>query len=100
MDHVRQKAGGPGEKRPADWGRFFGSRCELAFGEWLRRVWKAVRADNCDDLAAQLSYFFVVALFPFFIVLAAIVGFLPFTGLWPHVLTWITQYFPDRVQPY
>lgn len=74
--------------------------CELPPRVWLRRVWKAVRADNCEDLAAQMSYFFLMAFFPFFIVLAAIVGYLPFTGLWPQVLTWITRDFPIRVQPY
>lgn len=87
-------------KKPSGWCRFFGSANGLPFGEWLKRVWKAVLADQCDDLAAQLSYFFVLAMFPFFVVLAAIVGFLPFTGLWPHVLTWITHSFPDNVQPY
>jgi membrane protein len=82
------------------WTQFFGLECKLPVGVWLRRVWKAVVVDCCEDLAAQMSYFFLMALFPFFIVLAAIVGYLPFTGAWPHVLTWITQYFPDPVQPY
>jgi membrane protein len=97
---VRKKTGRSRARTPPRWTRLFGSRCDLSFGEWLKRVWRAVLADHCDDLAAQLSYFFLVAMFPFFIVLAAIVGFLPFTDLWPHVLTWITHYFPDRVQPY
>ena len=82
------------------WTRLFGLECRLPLGSWLRRVWKAVLCDCCEDLAAQMSYFFLMALFPFFIVLAAIVGYLPFTGAWPHVLTWITQYFPDPAQPY
>ncbi len=82
------------------WTRLFGLECKLPLGVWLRRVWKSVLCDCCEDLAAQMSYFFLVALFPFFIVLAAIMGYLPFTGAWPHVLTWITQYFPDPVQPY
>ena len=82
------------------WTRVFGLECNLSLRVWLRRVWKAVLCDCCEDLAAQMSYFFLMALFPFFIVLAAIVGYLPFTGAWPHVLTWITQYFPDPVQPY
>ncbi|HZT70442.1 MAG TPA: YihY/virulence factor BrkB family protein [Terriglobia bacterium] len=82
------------------WTRCCGQECDLPVRTWLKRVWKAVRTDNCDDLAAQISYFFLIALFPFFVVLAAIVGYLPFTGAWPHVLTWITHYFPDSVQPY
>ncbi len=87
-------------KAPRHWARIFGSDADLSFGDWLKHVWKAVLDDHCDDLAAQLSYFFLVAMFPFFIVLAAIVGFLPFTVVWPHVLTWITHYFPDSVRPY
>lgn len=82
------------------WTRLFGLECRLPLWVWLRRVWKAMVHDACEDLAAQMSYFFLIALFPFFIVLGAIVGYLPFTGAWPHVLTWITQYFPDPVQPY
>ena len=82
------------------WTRLFGLECRLPLGVWVRRVWRGVISDSCEDLAAQMSYFFLMALFPFFIVLAAIVGYLPFTGAWPHVLTWITQYFPDPVQPY
>ncbi len=98
--HLRKRKVRPRAKAPRHWARFFGSSSDLSFGAWLKRVWKAVLADHCDDLAAQLSYFFLVSMFPFFIVLGAIVGFLPFTGLWPHVLAWITHYFPDRVRPY
>ncbi len=100
VSDLRKRKDKPARSHAPRWARLFGSECDLPLGEWLRRVWKSVLADNCDDLAAQLSYFFLMALFPFFIVLAAIVAFLPFTGTWPHVLTWITQYFPDRAQPY
>jgi membrane protein len=90
----------PVEKHGLPWTRLFGLECNLSVRVWLRRVWKAVLGDCCEDLAAQMSYFFLMALFPFFILLAAIVGYLPFTGAWPRVLIWITQYFPDPVQPY
>ena len=100
MSYLRKRKDKIARSKPPRWSRLFGFHCDMTLREWLRRVWRAVLADNCDDLAAQLSYFFIMALFPFFIVLAAIVGFLPFTGVWPHVLTWITQYFPDRVQIY
>jgi membrane protein len=100
VGRLRKRRNGPARREAFCWCRLFGSRSGLPLREWLKRVWKAVLADHCDDLAAQLSYFYVLAMFPFFVVLAAIVGFLPFTGLWPHVLTWITHYFPDSVQPY
>lgn len=82
------------------WTRLVGLESNLPVRVWLLRVWQAMLHDACEDLAAQMSYFFTMALFPFFVVLGAIVGYLPFTGAWPHVLTWITQYFPDAVQPY
>lgn len=82
------------------WTRLVGLESRLCARVWVRRVWKAVLADACEDLAAQMAYFVIMALFPFFIVLGAIVGYLPFTIAWPHVLTWITQSFPDAAQPF
>src|SRR5215831_5355280 len=62
--------------------------------ELAKRVWKEVDADNVPGLAAQTSYYFVLAFFPFLIFLAALVGSLPFTGLWDETLGWITVNFP------
>ena len=52
--------------------------------------------DNIVDLAAQVSFYFVLSLVPFLIVLAAIVGWLPSTTLWQSFAQWITDYFPNR----
>ena len=52
--------------------------------------------DNILDLAAQVSFYFVLSLVPFLIVLAAIVGWLPSTTLWQSFAQWITDYFPNR----
>lgn len=70
----------------------------LSVKELVRRVWKKMDADNVPGLAAQTSYYFVLAFFPFLIVLAALVGSLPFTGLWDETLTWITLNFPRESQ--
>jgi membrane protein len=99
VSDLRKIKGKTSPGKASRWARTFGSRRDLPLGEWLRRVWRAVLADHCDDLAAQMSYFFVMTLFPFFIVLAAIVGYLPFTNIWHHVLMWIANFFPERVQP-
>jgi len=64
----------------------------------VKRVWKDVDADNVPGLAAQTSYYFVLAFFPFLIFLAALVGSLPFTGLWDEALAWITLNFPRESQ--
>ena len=76
----------------------------LAFASHARRtVFKIVRLtfkrfldDNILDLAAQVSFYFVLSLLPFLIVLAAIVGWLPSTNLWQSFAQWITDYFPSR----
>jgi membrane protein len=66
----------------------------ISIKELAKRVWRAIDVDNVPGLAAQASYYFVLALFPFLIFLAALVGSLPFTGLWDGVLTWITHDLP------
>jgi len=60
----------------------------------VRTVWNDVMRDDCIDLAAQMSFFFVTSLFPFLVVIGAIVGWLPSTGLWTEMVGWIAAYLP------
>ena len=76
----------------------FGTRMGVPFGELARRVWKQIDADNCLGWAAEMSYYFVAALFPFFLFLAAMVGFLPFTGFWNEIVNWVVLYLPPDAQ--
>lgn len=62
----------------------------------IERTFQRVMDDNILDLAAQVSFYFVLSLLPFLIVLAAIVGWLPSTTLWQSFAQWITDYFPNR----
>jgi membrane protein len=71
---------------------------EIRFWDVVHLVRANVLADNCVDLAAQMSFYFALALFPFLLILAAIVGWLPFTGLWDEVLEWITRSLPVESQ--
>src|SRR5215469_7920927 len=64
--------------------------------ELAKRVWGEIDVDNVPGLAAQASYYFVLALFPFLISLAALVGSLPFTGLWNQFLAWIAHDLPPE----
>jgi len=66
----------------------------LSIIELAKRVWREIDVDNVPGLAAQASYYFVLALFPFLISLAALVGSLPLTGLWNEFLAWITHDLP------
>jgi len=74
------------------------ARDRISIKDLSKRVWKEIDVDDVPGLAAQTSYYFVLALFPFLIFLAALVGSLPFTGLWDEVLTWITHNLPHEAQ--
>jgi membrane protein len=60
----------------------------------LREIWAKILKDDVIDLAAEMAYFFVLALFPFFAVLGALAGFLPYSNLWTNVTHEIIQHFP------
>jgi membrane protein len=62
----------------------------------FRRIWHRIQADDGIDLAAQISFYFVLSLFPFFLVLAAVVGWLPSTTLWKSFVTWMVTYLPSE----
>ncbi len=76
----------------------FGNWFGIPFGELCRAVWREVNEDNCTGWAAEMSYYFVAALFPFFIFLAAVVGFLPFTGFWNEIVYWVVRCLPPEAQ--
>jgi membrane protein len=80
------------------WYRFFRRATALRRGisEVIELTFSRVMEDNVVDLAAQVSFYFVLSLVPFLIVLAAIVGWLPSTTLWQSFAQWITDYFPNR----
>lgn len=65
---------------------------------FLHSLARRVVADNLLGRSAEISYYFALALFPFLIFLAALVGILPFTHLWDGILAWITHYLPAGVQ--
>jgi membrane protein len=58
------------------------------------RVWKQLDSDACADLAAQVSFYFILSLFPFFLVMASFLGWIPTTTRWDKFVDWITAYFP------
>jgi membrane protein len=70
----------------------------LSLRELAGRVWRAGAAHNLTGSAAEMSYYFILSIFPFLIFLAALVGTLPFTGAWYGVLHWILLYLPSQSQ--
>lgn len=71
-----------------------GERVPFSVSKFIGRVCQRINTDNVTGLAAQVSYYFALALFPFLILLGAIVGTLPFTHAWQGILTWIIQSLP------
>lgn len=49
----------------------------LTVGELAPRVWRESLDDNVLGTAAELSYYFLLALFPLLIFMTSIIGFLP-----------------------
>jgi len=64
----------------------------------LKRV--VVRCYENDSLngAAQVSFYFVLSMFPFFLVIAALLGWAPTSGGWQMFAKWLSAYFPARTQ--
>jgi membrane protein len=49
----------------------------LTLGELARRTWRETNEDNVFGHAAELAYYFLLALFPMLIFLSSMVGFMP-----------------------
>jgi membrane protein len=60
----------------------------------VRKVWNRLNSDDCTNLAAQVSFYFILSLFPFFLVLASFLGWIPTTSKWDSFASWVTAYFP------
>ncbi len=52
-------------------------RIPISWRELLTRTWREINDDNCLGLAAQLAYYFILALFPALIVVVAVASFFP-----------------------
>ncbi len=70
-------------------------RIPLTWTDLARRTASEVMTDNCLGLAAQLAYYFFLALFPALLFLVAIVSFIPVHGLLEAITATL-----GRVAPY
>ena len=61
-----------------------------------RRVIAELRDDDCLGRAAQLAYYFLFALFPFFLFLTTLLGYLPVPDLLDRLLDMLGQMLPSR----
>jgi len=72
-------------------------RVPISWSELLTRTYREVLADNCLGLAAQLAYYFFLALFPALLFLVAIVSFVPITGLLDAITQDLARIAPGEV---
>jgi membrane protein len=79
----------PPDPRPSAW--TFGG---LSVTELGRRVIAEIRDDDCLGRAAQLAYYFLFALFPFFLFLTTLLGYLPIPDLLDRLLETLGQMLP------
>lgn len=61
---------------------------------FLHTLWRTIDADNVLGLSAQISFYFVLSMFPFLILVTATVHALRFTQEWHRILAWFVLYLP------
>jgi membrane protein len=66
----------------------------LTLAQLARRVWTEIEEDEVMDRAAALSYYFVFALFPTLLFLAALLGLVPSARLLDRLLEYLAQTLP------
>jgi membrane protein len=68
----------------------------LRVTELGRRVIAEMQDDDCLGRAAQLAYYFLFALFPFFLFLTTLLGYLPIPNLLDRLLEMLAQMVPGE----
>lgn len=66
----------------------------MSLGRFFRAVGRTIVRENVVDLAAQLAYYGILALFPFAIFLLTILGYLPIQGLTEEIFRLLRQVMP------
>ena len=72
-------------------------RIPLSWSALLRRTGTEVMADNCLGLAAQLAYYFLLALFPALLFLVALLSFVPVDNLMDTIVGSLSRVAPGDV---
>jgi membrane protein len=68
----------------------------IGWKELLIRTMREIRADNCLNLAAQLAFYFFLALFPALLFVVAMVSFLPVEGLLEGITSMMARVAPSE----
>lgn len=69
----------------------------LAKGSFWADLWRKINEEDCWGKAATLSYYFLLAFFPFLLFLAALIAVLPFEGdLLQDIFAEMDRFLPER----
>jgi membrane protein len=68
----------------------------LSVKEFVWRVINKVQKDDCLGQASQLAYYFLFALFPFFLFLTALLAYLPIPNLMEQIMGLLAQALPGQ----
>lgn len=66
----------------------------LSVKELARRVLRQMQEDDVTGYAAQLAYYFLFSLFPFFLFLTALLGYIPIPNLMDKIMELVGQVLP------
>src|SRR5688500_5863382 len=69
----------------------------LSWGELLKRTAKETSEDDCFGLAAQLAYYFFLALFPAVLFILALASFFPLTNVIDDIVAALRPIVPADV---
>jgi membrane protein len=72
-------------------------RVPISWKELAKRTYQEALADNCLGLAAQLAYYFFLALFPALLFVVALISFVPVEGLLEAITGILARVAPDEV---
>ena len=72
-------------------------RVPIGWKDLIRRTASEVMADNCFGLAAQLAYYFFLALFPALLFGVALASYMPVAGLMDAITAALARVAPQEV---
>jgi len=72
-------------------------RIPIGWMALAKRTWAEVIADNCLGLAAQLAYYFFLALFPALLFFVAVLSFVPIENLMDTIVGTLSRVAPAEV---
>lgn len=67
-------------------------------GKILRRLWCGWQVDSAADMAAEVSFYFVLSCFPFLLVLTALLAWVNQASGLKAFSSWLTNYMPASAQ--